>query len=178
MYYRPYFNYRQMYDERPAPFATANMGASIHSQPYMSPPYQSPYESFAKPQQPMSWPESNFQTSQQHMYQGWNGQPAPQGMHESLNGEPLPQGMHESLNGQPPPQGMHYGLNGQPPLQSMQSSQNMEQEANMLQTQQSTAPGQSFDLDKMLSTVGQLANTYHQVSPIVKQFGSLIKTFR
>nr|CDQ37473.1 hypothetical protein BN993_07024 [Virgibacillus halodenitrificans] len=35
-----------------------------------------------------------------------------------------------------------------------------------------------MDLDKMLSTVGQLANTYHQVSPIVKQFGSFIKNFR
>lgn len=170
MYYRPYFNYRQMYDERPAPFDTANMGASIHSQPYMSSPYQSPYEYFAKPQQPMSWPESNFQTSQQHMYQGWNGQPAPQGMHESLNGQPSPQGMHQGLNGQPSLQSMQQ--------MDMQSSQNMEQEANMLQTQQPTAPGQSFDLDKMLSTVGQLANTYHQVSPIVKQFGSLIKTFR
>ncbi|GAB3045396.1 YppG family protein [Virgibacillus ainsalahensis] len=34
------------------------------------------------------------------------------------------------------------------------------------------------DVDKMISTVGQLANTYHQVSPIVKQFGSLIKSFR
>lgn len=157
MYYRPYFNYREVYDERPDPFATANMGASIHSQPYLSPPYQSPYDSFAKPQQPMSWPESKFQTSQQHMYHGWNGQPSPQGMHQGLNGQPSPQSMQQM---------------------GMQSSQNMEQEANMQQTQQSTAPGQSFDLDKMLSTVGQLANTYHQVSPIVKQFGSLIKTFR
>ncbi|WP_087974521.1 YppG family protein [Oceanobacillus rekensis] len=35
-----------------------------------------------------------------------------------------------------------------------------------------------IDFDKVLSTVGQLANTYHQVSPIVKQFSSLIKNFR
>lgn len=35
-----------------------------------------------------------------------------------------------------------------------------------------------IDFDKVLSTVGQLASTYHQVSPIVKQFSSLIKNFR
>ncbi|WP_042220388.1 YppG family protein [Oceanobacillus manasiensis] len=38
--------------------------------------------------------------------------------------------------------------------------------------------GGQFDLDKVLSTVGQIANTYHQVSPIVKQFGSVMKLFR
>ncbi|QGS68037.1 hypothetical protein CV093_03205 [Oceanobacillus sp. 143] len=31
-------------------------------------------------------------------------------------------------------------------------------------------------MDKMLSTVGQIASTYHQVSPIIQQFGSIIKT--
>ncbi|WP_067730270.1 YppG family protein [Oceanobacillus damuensis] len=35
-----------------------------------------------------------------------------------------------------------------------------------------------IDFDKVLSTVGQLASTYHQVTPIVKQFSSLIKNFR
>ncbi|MBY7142376.1 hypothetical protein KFZ56_04555 [Virgibacillus sp. NKC19-3] len=38
--------------------------------------------------------------------------------------------------------------------------------------------GEQVDFDKMLSTVSQLANTYHQVSPIVKEFGSIIKAFR
>jgi exonuclease VII large subunit len=40
--------------------------------------------------------------------------------------------------------------------------------------------GQSgqFNLDKMLSTVNQMANTYHQVSPILKQFGAFMKAFR
>ncbi|MBP1971445.1 hypothetical protein J2Z83_003584 [Virgibacillus natechei] len=37
---------------------------------------------------------------------------------------------------------------------------------------------EQVDFDKMLTTVGQLANTYHQVSPIVKQFGTIIKGFR
>ncbi|SET79792.1 YppG-like protein [Oceanobacillus limi] len=35
-----------------------------------------------------------------------------------------------------------------------------------------------INIDKMLSTVGQMANTYHQVQPIIKQFGDLMKTFR
>ncbi|SHG32331.1 YppG family protein [Ornithinibacillus halophilus] len=35
-----------------------------------------------------------------------------------------------------------------------------------------------MNLDKMLSTVGQMANTYHQVQPIVKQVSSLLKNFR
>ncbi|WP_188456853.1 YppG family protein [Virgibacillus oceani] len=32
-----------------------------------------------------------------------------------------------------------------------------------------------MDLDKMFSTVGKLANTVQQVSPVVKQFGSIMK---
>ncbi|MFC2947794.1 YppG family protein [Virgibacillus sediminis] len=34
------------------------------------------------------------------------------------------------------------------------------------------------DLDKMIATVSQLANTYHQVSPIIKEFGTLLKNIR
>lgn len=34
------------------------------------------------------------------------------------------------------------------------------------------------DLDKMFSTVGQFANTIQQISPVVKQFGSMIKNFK
>ncbi|SEQ77454.1 YppG-like protein [Virgibacillus subterraneus] len=35
-----------------------------------------------------------------------------------------------------------------------------------------------MDLDKMLSTAGQIANTFQQVSPVVKQVGSMMKQFR
>ncbi|MFD1448469.1 YppG family protein [Oceanobacillus profundus] len=35
-----------------------------------------------------------------------------------------------------------------------------------------------LDFDKIISTVGQIASTYHQVSPIVQQFSSLIKNIR
>lgn len=34
-----------------------------------------------------------------------------------------------------------------------------------------------LDIDKMLTTVGQVASIYHQVSPIIKQFGSFMKNF-
>jgi len=35
-----------------------------------------------------------------------------------------------------------------------------------------------MDFDKMLQSIGQIAGTYHQVSPIVKQLGSFVKMFR
>lgn len=34
-----------------------------------------------------------------------------------------------------------------------------------------------FNFDTMISKVSQLASTYHQVSPIVKQFGTFVKGF-
>ncbi|MFB1051752.1 YppG family protein [Paraliobacillus sp. JSM ZJ581] len=35
-----------------------------------------------------------------------------------------------------------------------------------------------MDLDKMLSTVGQVANTYQQVTPMIKGIGSFLKGFK
>ncbi|SFB04364.1 YppG-like protein [Lentibacillus halodurans] len=35
-----------------------------------------------------------------------------------------------------------------------------------------------LDLDKMLSTAGQVANTVQQISPMVKQVGDFMKQFR
>lgn len=40
-----------------------------------------------------------------------------------------------------------------------------------------TESGQ-LDVNKMLSTVGQLADTVQQVSPLFKQIGAMIKVFR
>lgn len=34
------------------------------------------------------------------------------------------------------------------------------------------------DLDKMFSTVGQFANTFQQITPVVKQVGSLMKNLK
>ncbi|WP_339229866.1 YppG family protein [Oceanobacillus sp. FSL K6-2867] len=56
---------------------------------------------------------------------------------------------------------------------------------NANQGQQAAGPMSYFqngngqlDFDKIISTVGQIASTYHQVSPIVQQFSSLIKNIR
>lgn len=35
-----------------------------------------------------------------------------------------------------------------------------------------------IEFDKLLSSINQVAGTYHQVSPIVKQLSSLVKMFR
>ncbi|HLS20543.1 MAG TPA: YppG family protein [Bacillota bacterium] len=35
-----------------------------------------------------------------------------------------------------------------------------------------------IDINKTLATVGQLANTFQQVTPVIKQFGSIIRYFR
>ncbi|HLR74313.1 MAG TPA: YppG family protein [Virgibacillus sp.] len=35
-----------------------------------------------------------------------------------------------------------------------------------------------IDINKMISTVGQLANTVQQVSPMIKQLGSFINSYR
>lgn len=40
-----------------------------------------------------------------------------------------------------------------------------------------TTDGQ-LDVEKMLSTVSQLAHTFQQVSPVIKQFGTAIKSLR
>lgn len=39
-------------------------------------------------------------------------------------------------------------------------------------------PQGQLDFDKMISSIGQIASTYHQVSPIVKQLSSLMKMIR
>ncbi|GAA0610610.1 hypothetical protein GCM10009001_29880 [Virgibacillus siamensis] len=37
---------------------------------------------------------------------------------------------------------------------------------------------EDVDLDKLMSTIGQVANTVQQVSPVVKQIGALMKQFK
>lgn len=68
----------------------------------------------------------------------------------------------------------HQG-NWQPPFQGMQG---------MGVGQKPTAKGVmgyfqneqgQFDLDKVLNTAGQVANTYQQISPLVKGIGSFLK---
>ncbi|MCM3742202.1 YppG family protein [Oceanobacillus luteolus] len=61
------------------------------------------------------------------------------------------------------------------------------QDPNMANQNQNVAPGMlgaftdsngQVNLDKMMGTINQLASTYHQVSPIVKQLSSLFRAFR
>ncbi|MFS0749017.1 YppG family protein [Oceanobacillus sp. 1P07AA] len=65
------------------------------------------------------------------------------------------------------------------PLQSLQQGQgNM---LNSAQPNQQFIPGEGenpLKFDKVMNTVGQLASTYHQVSPIIKEFSTFVKTFR
>jgi hypothetical protein len=79
------------------------------------------------------------------------------------------------------PQQTPYEMYEKPPL-----SMNMENEMRQSVPKQRSMPGfmtnfqnenGQLDIDRMLSTVGQFANTYHQVYPIFKQIGGLIKTF-
>ncbi|PAV30700.1 hypothetical protein CIL05_06255 [Virgibacillus profundi] len=120
MYYRPY-HYPPDYHY----FAANNDSQQPYNPytPYGPPHDQTPFEQFAKPQQPMDWPADSMQSNQ-----AFNQQPNMNGVNSFMT-------KYQDENGQ-------------------------------------------IDLDKMLSTVGQLANTYHQVSPIVKQFGSILKNFR
>ncbi|CDO04110.1 hypothetical protein BN988_02652 [Oceanobacillus picturae] len=133
MYHRPYDQYNNYYHP------SFNNGINEQSyQPPQQPSYsipptnaayqpnqfQTPYDFFSKPQQPVNWPE-----------------------YMQLN---YPVNTQQSSN-----IATGSNINGLPQKGETQ-----------------------LDLDKVLSTVGQIANTYHQVSPIVKQFGSVMKLFR
>lgn len=97
-----------------------------HYNPYEQMQHQTPFEYYAKPNQPADWPYMAQQQSNYYPYQQPNRQP--------------------------------------------------NQAPNLL-TQFQTSEGQ-VDLQKMLSTVGQLANTVQQVSPVIKEIGAMISVFR
>ncbi|GGA84298.1 YppG family protein [Ornithinibacillus halotolerans] len=56
-------------------------------------------------------------------------------------------------------------------------SNNQQAQQQGMMPQPNVQNGQ-INLDKVLTTVSQMASTYHQVSPIIKQFGDFMKTFR
>ncbi|MEN2466940.1 YppG family protein [Ornithinibacillus sp. JPR2-1] len=62
-------------------------------------------------------------------------------------------------------------------LDQSQGTNQQAQQQNATTTPFQNQGGQ-VNLDKVLTTVSQIANTYHQVSPILKQFGDFMKTFR
>lgn len=70
----------------------------------------------------------------------------------------------------------YYQSQQQDPYFYQQQPQQPSTTAGIL-AQFQTAEGQ-MDVQKMLSTVGQLANTVQQVSPVIKEIGAMIRVFR
>jgi len=92
-----------------------------------------------------------------------------------------PYGREENHTNHTDPRQTPYEAYEKPPL-----SINQESEMPNFTPKQRSVPGfvsqfqnenGQLDIDRMLSTVGQFANTYHQVYPIFKQIGGFIKTF-
>lgn len=154
--------------------------------------FHTAFTQFAKPKQPENWYESvphhgmsQPQSQQDYMPQNHHIHSDPDygnPYHEygqSDYGHLMPDAVGASSNQnmqqyQEPHMGNFTSYN-QPQAQSF--NEPPPKQMNSLLTQFQNSEGQ-IDVDKMLNTVGQLANTYHQVAPIIKQFGSLIKTFR
>ncbi|WP_179151969.1 YppG family protein [Oceanobacillus senegalensis] len=105
----------------------------------------------------------------------------------------MPQQKMNYPSAQPPQFPLSENANSNPyeyfqkPEQPMTWPNNMPYEPQQAQNQQQMPPNMmssfqkengQLDLDKVLTTVGQLASTYHQVAPIVQQFGSFMKNFR
>ncbi|HLR52133.1 MAG TPA: YppG family protein [Candidatus Avamphibacillus sp.] len=172
-YYRnfnPYFN--QTFDQ---PFYPTGLG-----------PYQTPFTQYAKPELPDDWyqgnqinvgynhplPKENMLSNFQPMMQGNPGttQPTEENM-SSGSTQPIqespgnPQAIQGAEQNYP-----SMGPNGMNPY-------SFPKQPNNLLSQFQNTEGQ-LDVDKMINTVGQLASTYHQVAPIIKQFGAFIKNFR
>lgn len=159
---------------------------SINAQNYISglDQFHTPYTHYAKPRQPDNWYQSvPHQDMQPYPWQA-KGQTEPYaGYGYSGYSEPLHMPVDSSpnhINSDPfqplPADGQQMSSNQQPHTNYYPQGATPKQMSNLL-TQFQNPEGQ-LDVDKMLNTVGQLANTYHQVAPIVKQVSSLIKTFR
>lgn len=120
-------------------------------------PYYHPYEvHYHRNDQPYYHPPHAAYDFQQTPYSGPQPQ-QPQTPYEQFEKPPLPAYWENEMQHQPEPHPQ-----GKPVPNFMSNFQNEN--------------GQ-LDVDKMLNTVGQMANTYHQVYPIFKQFGSFIKNF-
>lgn len=90
-----------------------------------------------------------------------------------------------------PPQMMHYPYdhigypnmygNGVDPRVFQQAQQQTQQEGattNSNVMQQFLDENGNVDVQKMLQTVGQLADTVQQVSPVIRQLNDLVRSFR
>lgn len=139
-------------------------------EPIQQPTYNqyTPFTYYAKPQQPANWHE-NVHSQGNYPIQGSH----PPYLEENELQHGLPPYMGNDMQ---QPQFTDSGY-----MQPSQQSQPMQQETSP-PSPNAPSPFQNtngqIDFDKMLSTVGQIANTYHQVAPIVKQFGSFMKSIR
>ncbi|MYL46288.1 hypothetical protein GLV94_11605 [Virgibacillus halodenitrificans] len=160
MNFNPYHRVESPYDYPFPPYTDTQNSQFYPQSPYYGQEFpQSPFDMYAKPQQPPNWP-SPMTTAPPNI----NNASGMSGSTPNMNSASVMPGATSNINGMP----------GAPP--NMNNAPGMQQGNGLLNYFQDNE-GQ-MDLDKMLSTVGQLANTYHQVSPIVKQFGSFIKNFR
>lgn len=122
---------------------------------YRQHPYQNQYHPYAQP--PFQPP---FYTAQQHYQIPLSQQP--QSPFEQFAKPKQPHDWYSQTQNQQE-QGNYQQSYGSYPAGLMSQFQDQNGQLN---------------LDKLLSTVSQIANTYHQVSPIIKQFGTFMKTFR
>lgn len=139
---------------------------------------QTPFEQFKKPTLPFEWPEIQ---AEQPMPQQEMTQPV---MAQQVVAQPVqPMQAQQPMQAIQPVQPMNE-MQGQQ-MQQVQALYGGFEQMNMpisnrppsLWTQFQNESGQ-IDVNKMLSTVGQLANTVQQVTPVVKQLGDFIKGFR
>ncbi|MBB6454180.1 hypothetical protein HNQ94_002631 [Salirhabdus euzebyi] len=121
---------------------------------------QNPNMNYFQPMgsQQYNYPQQSF--PQMNMQQPNNNAVGSSTPYEQFQKPPMPMGYF------PMQQGNNYGANSFGP-------KNMNGFMKYFQDQN----GQ-MDFDKMFSTVGQMANTFHQVSPIVKQLGTFMKGFK
>ena len=146
--------------------------------------FHTPFEQYAKPAQPGNWHESlsymgtnNSSTqSNQNFANTYNGykQSGYSYLFPDANDSLANQNIYSIQHPNPNPG--NFTSNYQSQVNPIQEGPPANQ-LNTLLTQFQNSEGQ-LDVDKMINTVGQIANTYHQVAPIVKQFSSFIKTFR
>lgn len=173
----------------PAPFeqpSKYNLNQSPNTTNYANglESFHTPFTQYAKPRQPEHWYEPMHHSGMNHAtwqenqnlnqpYEGYSHSGYGQPIHENI--DYLSSHANIPQYQQPNVESPHLQSNNH--LQPNYSQGTPPKQPGNLLTQFQNAEGQ-LDVDKMLNTVGQLANTYHQVAPIVKQFSSFMKTFR
>lgn len=195
-FYRPAVARQMTYDNQHYTHPIANQPYSVTSQPPLA---QTPFTQYAKPRQPDDWyqthqgptgytPSSPYENADHASFTMPDSVGAEHPFHYGPSSYAYPEEGGSPGYQQPPQTNMGFP---QPPPQPPYSQdggypnaggnpvapQTMQEQPNGILSQFQNGNGQ-IDVDKMLTTVGQLANTYHQVAPIIKQFGSFMKNFR